>query len=131
MRALTVTPGRAHAAEIRPDVVIETTGVSSVVFDVMAHTAAYELLCLVGVAPGGHPVAVDAGDTNRDLVLGNAVVLGSVNANRRHYNAATAALTAADPGWLDRLISRRVPLDRFADALTTCPDDIKVVVTLQ
>ena len=55
---------------------------------------------------------------NRDIVLENDVVFGSVNANRRHYEAAAAALAAADRAWLERLITRRVPLDRWRDALT-------------
>jgi hypothetical protein len=36
-------------------------------------------------------------------------VFGSVNANRRHFDAASAALAAADPGWLARLVTARVP----------------------
>ncbi len=43
---------------------------------------------------------------------------------------AARALAAADLDWLQRLITRRVPLKRYADALTTQPDDIKVVLTL-
>ncbi len=39
-------------------------------------------------------ITVDAGALNRDLVLENDVVFGSVNANRRHYEAAAEALAA-------------------------------------
>ena len=67
---------------------------------------------------------------NRDIVLENDVVFGSVNANRRHYEAAAAALAAADRSWLERLITRRVPLDSWRDALTRQDHDIKVVVEL-
>ncbi len=63
------------------------------------------------------------------MVLGNAVVFGSVNANRRHYDAAVNALLAADPSWLARLITRRVPLTSFADALEVWPGDVKTVIT--
>ena len=44
------------------------------------------------------------------MVLNNDVVFGSVNANRRHYEMAAKSLADADQAWLDRLISRRVPL---------------------
>ncbi len=64
------------------------------------------------------------------MVLGNAVVFGSVNANRRHYDAATRALMSADPAWLARLITRRVPLASFADALDVRAGDVKTVITL-
>lgn len=66
---------------------------------------------------------------NREMVLGNAVVFGSVNANRRHYDTAVGALLAADSHWLARLITRRVPLSSFADALEVRPGDVKTVVT--
>jgi hypothetical protein len=55
-------------------------------------------------------------------------VVGSVNANRRHYEAAAAALAKADQGWLSKLVSRRVPLDSWQDALDRKPDDVKVVI---
>ena len=50
-------------------------------------------------------------------MLENDLVFGSVNANRRHYEAAAQALTEADNAWLERLITRRVPLDRWSEAL--------------
>jgi hypothetical protein len=56
--------------------------------------------------------------------------LGSVNANRRHYQAAAEALAAADRDWLERLITRRVPLESYEDALETRPDDVKVVIEI-
>jgi threonine dehydrogenase-like Zn-dependent dehydrogenase len=118
------------AAKLRPDVVIEATGVGQVVFDAMAGTAAYGIVCLTGVSSGGRKIPVDAGATNRDLVLENDVVIGSVNANLRHYASAADALAAADLDWLERLVTRRVPLSRYAEALQARPDDVKVVLTL-
>lgn len=60
--------------------VIEATGVSSLVFGAMAHNAAFGVVCLTGVSPSGRPLRVDAGGLNRDIVLGNDAVIGSVNA---------------------------------------------------
>ncbi|MET9022677.1 glucose 1-dehydrogenase [Actinopolymorpha sp. NPDC004070] len=118
------------AAKVQPDVVIEATGVGEVVFDAMAATAPYGIVCLTGVSAAGRRLTIDAGATNRSMVLENDVVIGSVNANLRHYAAAASALAAADLDWLNRLVSRRVPLERFSEALTPEPDDIKVVLTL-
>jgi threonine dehydrogenase-like Zn-dependent dehydrogenase len=114
----------------QPDIIIEATGVSSLVFDAMRGTAPYGIVCLTGVSPAGRRISVDIGAANRELVLENDVVVGSVNANPRHYAAAADALAKADLNWLERLITRRVPLDRFADALTGQPNDIKVVLDL-
>lgn len=118
------------ASKLQPDVVIEATGVGRLVFDAMAHTSSYGILCLTGVSPAGRKLDVDAGVINREIVLENDVVVGSVNANLRHYHQAAEALAHADLDWLGRLITRRVPMERFADAFDAGPDDVKVVVTL-
>jgi len=112
------------------DVIIEATGASAVVVDAMSCTAPNGIVCLTGISSGGHTIELDAGILNRSIVLENDVVFGSVNANRRHYEAAAAALAAADRAWLERLITRRVPLDSWHDALTRQDHDIKVVVEL-
>ena len=56
--------------------------------------------CLTGVSSGGHTIDVDEGSSTASMVLENMAVVGSVNANRRHYEAAAEALAKADrPGW--------------------------------
>jgi glucose 1-dehydrogenase len=59
------------------------------------------------------------------------VVFGSVNANRAHYQAAADALARADRAWLQRLVTRRVPLARWSEALARQPDDVKVVIDME
>ena len=120
----------AAAEAARPDVVIEATGVSDLAFGAMTATAAFGIVCLTGVYPPGRRVSVEAGSHYREMVLENDVLFGSVNANRRHYEAAARALAAADLDWLARLITRRVPLSAAAKALDRGADDIKVVVDL-
>jgi len=113
------------------DIVIECTGVAQLVFDVMGRTAYNGIVCLTGVSSGGRTLSVDGGAINRELVLENDVVFGSVNANGRHYEAAATALAAADANWLSRLITRRVPLSEFGAALEQRPGDVKVVLELK
>ncbi|MEU4248223.1 glucose 1-dehydrogenase [Amycolatopsis sp. NPDC026612] len=115
---------------LEPDVVLEATGAGSLVFDAMAGTGPYGIVCLTGVSPTGRSLSVDAGSINRELVLENDVVLGSVNANLRHYRAAADALGRADLDWLAGLITRRVPLERAAEAFDATGDDVKVVIDL-
>jgi threonine dehydrogenase-like Zn-dependent dehydrogenase len=127
--------GTFHAggvAELDPpaDIIVEATGASQVVLDAMSHTGANGVVCLTGISSGGHDIGLDAGDLNRRIVLENDLVFGSVNANKRHYEAAAQALADADRSWLERLITRRVPLDRWREALTREEHDIKVVVEL-
>ncbi|HEX4167885.1 MAG TPA: glucose 1-dehydrogenase [Bryobacteraceae bacterium] len=111
-----------------PDVAIECTGVAALVAETMAHLGSDGILCLTGVSSSHQDETLDLGTFNRNMVLENSVVFGSVNANRRHYELAEQALAKADRQWLSRLISRRVPLDHFEDALHRQPDDIKVVI---
>lgn len=119
----------AAARVARPDVVIEATGVGSVAFDAMAETGPYGIVCLTGVSPKGRTIQVDGGALNRELVLENDAVVGSVNANMRHYRAAAAHLAQADGAWLRRLITTTVPLEEFATAFDEDGDDVKVVIT--
>ena len=127
-RALGATYHAGDLGKLKPDIVIECTGAGSVVLDGIGRAAPDGVVCLAGVSSGGHKIKFDIGDLNRDMVLENHVVFGSVNANRRHYRAAAAALAKADKDWLGRLITRRVPLERWREAFEPRPDDIKVVV---
>jgi threonine dehydrogenase-like Zn-dependent dehydrogenase len=112
------------------DAILEATGVGQLVFDAMENLAPGGIVCLTGLSPAGRTLTVDAGSINRELVLQNNVVVGSVNANRRHYEAAAEALAAADRAWLERLITRRVSLEDYEDALTKRDDDVKVVIEI-
>lgn len=110
------------------DIIIECTGVGELVLAAMETTRPGGIVCLTGVSSGGRLLTLDAGNLNREMVLENAVVFGSVNANRRHYERASASLTEADPSWLARLITRRVPLKEWSSALARRPADVKPVI---
>jgi threonine dehydrogenase-like Zn-dependent dehydrogenase len=107
---------------------MECTGAPAVIRDCLAATAPAGILCLAGVTEPGKKFEVDIGRINRTLVLDNDVVFGTVNANRRHYHMAADALARADKDWLARIITRRVPLDRWSEALEHRPGDIKVII---
>ncbi|HEX5561079.1 MAG TPA: glucose 1-dehydrogenase [Nocardioidaceae bacterium] len=116
---------------LRPDIVLEATGVSKLVVAAMSGTASYGIVVLTGVSSGGRTIPVDTGELNRDIVLENDAVVGSVNANLRHYAQAADALAKADLSWLERLVTRRVPLESFAEAFEAEEEDVKVVLDLQ
>jgi threonine dehydrogenase-like Zn-dependent dehydrogenase len=106
-------------------VVIEATGAPKVV----ARLLGRELVCLTGV-PSTEVVSADLGQANRDMVLRNGIVFGTVNANVRHYREAAAVLERADDDWLSAMITRRVPLESYQEAFEQRPDDVKVVLEL-
>jgi glucose 1-dehydrogenase len=130
VRALGATYHAGDLADLTldPDVALECTGAPPVIAHLLGHTARNGILCLAGVSAAGKQIPVDLGLLNRLMVLENDVVFGSVNANRRHYEAAATALAAANREWLSRLVTRREPLDRWAAALELHADDVKTVI---
>jgi glucose 1-dehydrogenase len=112
----------------KPDILMECTGVPAVVRDALGCTDSGGIICLLGVSAPGRDFELDVGALNRTMVLDNDTVFGSVNANLAHYRDAVAALEQADKNWLASLITRRVPAEKWTDALAPQPSDIKVVV---
>lgn len=116
------------ACALGADIIIECTGAAAVMARVIMSNAPGAIVCLAGLSSGAHHIRYDFTQFNRDMVLQNDVIFGTVNANRRHYELGAAALSQADPDWLRRLITRRVPLVDWRRALEPQPDDIKVVI---
>jgi threonine dehydrogenase-like Zn-dependent dehydrogenase len=111
------------------DIVVEATGVGELAFQALAHTGPNGVVALTGISSADRTFPVESELIGEDMVLTNTALFGSVNANRRHYEQAAAALAAADPDWLRALITRRVPLGRWSDAIVRQPDDVKTVIT--
>ncbi|TCM45124.1 glucose 1-dehydrogenase [Kribbella sp. VKM Ac-2568] len=116
--------------DVVPDVVIEATGAGQVVVDCAKLLGWAGVMCLTGISPGPAAIDVQMDALTRQLVIRNAALVGSVNAAKRHYADAVDVLLAADREWVDRLITRTVPLSDWPTALVREPDDIKVVVDL-
>lgn len=110
-----------------PDVIVECTGVGSVIADSIQKIGAGGIVCLTGVGAGGTASRAVA-DVAAAAVLKNNVVVGSVNANKRHWYKAAGALARADRKWLSRMITRCEKPENFKQALERKPDDIKVVI---
>ena len=130
VRALGATYHSGTVADVgfRPDVIVECTGVGQVIGDSIKTVAAGGVVCLTGVGSGGRTVGLNTADVASNVVLRNNVVVGSVNANKRHWYRAGRVLARADRSWLAGLISRCEPPAEFKRALARQPDDIKVVV---
>lgn len=120
--------GDVAAIGAQPDIAVECTGAGQLVFEVMRLTTPGGIVCLTGVSSGGRKLQIDMGQLNTTMVLENDVVFGTVNANRRHYEAAAAALAQADRAWLGRLITRSVPMAEWQSALDRTAHDVKPVI---
>jgi threonine dehydrogenase-like Zn-dependent dehydrogenase len=120
--------GSVTGVGFEPDVIVECTGVGEVIADSVQAVGAGGIVCLTGVGSGGRTVGLATADVASAMVLRNNVVVGSVNANKRHWYKAGEALARADRSWLERLLTRRERPEDFARALERKPEDIKVVV---
>lgn len=103
-------------------------GAGPVISGAIQEVATGGIICLTGIGSGDRSTGAVTGDLAAEAVLKNNVVVGSVNANKRHWYKAGEALARADRSWLERLITRRERPENFASALQRSVDDIKVVV---
>jgi len=120
--------GAVASVGFHPDIIIECTGVGPVISDSIQGVATGGIICLTGIGSGSQNSGFGTADMAAEAVLKNNVVVGSVNANKRHWYKAGEALAKADRSWLDRLITRRERPENFAGALQRRNDDIKVVI---
>jgi threonine dehydrogenase-like Zn-dependent dehydrogenase len=111
-----------------PDIIVECTGVGTVISDAIHKVGAGGIICLTGVGTGGALPRRAAADVAAAVVLKNNVIVGSVNANKRHWYKAGLNLAASDRAWLSRLITRREKPENFKQALERQPHDIKVII---
>ncbi|MCI0572673.1 MAG: glucose 1-dehydrogenase [Myxococcaceae bacterium] len=106
------------------DLIFEATGYSPLVFEAMGVLAKNGVLVLSSVTGGKRMVEVPADALNLSFVLGNKVMVGTVNAAREDFEAGVRDLSMAEaeyPGWLRRLLTRKV------EGLGTCPKEIKLL----
>jgi glucose 1-dehydrogenase len=106
------------AVEYGPfDLIFEATGYSPVVFDSMRALGKNGVLVLSSVTGGNRHVNVPADKINLEFVLGNKVMVGTVNANREYFENGVRDLSQAEleyPGWLKRLLTDPVKgLDNY------------------
>jgi len=115
------------------DLILEGTGYSPLAFEAMEVLGKNGVLVLVSVTGGNRRIEVPADRINQGFVLGNKVIVGSVNASRADFLAGVADLAQAElshPGWLGRLLTHPVKgLENYRallDTLTMGKDTIKV-----
>ncbi len=122
------------AKEFGPfDVIFEATGYSPVVFDSMQALGKNGVLVLSSVTGGDRQIEVPADRINLEFVLGNKVMVGTVNANREYFEMGVRDMAQAEAeyrGWLKRLLTHPVRgLENYRelfDQLTSAKGAIKV-----
>ena len=102
------------------DLVIEAAGDAQLTADSLPLLRRSGIVCVLGIDGRDQHVTLDGRVLGVDLILENRVVFGSVNAHRKDWMDGVQALDRVRerwPGTLDALVARRLPLDRFEEAL--------------
>jgi len=103
------------------DIIFEATGYSPVVFDSMQALGKNGVLVLSSVTGGNRKVEVPADKINLEFVLGNKVMVGTVNANREYFEMGVRDMAQAEaeyPGWLGQLLTNPVKgLENYKELL--------------
>ena len=101
------------------DLIFEGTGSSAVVFESMQVLGRNAALVLSSITGGSRTLEVPADRINLDFVLGNKVMVGTVNASRENFENGVRDMAHAEseyPGWLRRLLTHPVQgLDNYLE----------------
>jgi glucose 1-dehydrogenase len=131
-----VTLAEASAQHGPFDLIFEATGYSPLVFDAAEVLGKNGVLVLSGITGGDTKAEVHADRINQGFVLGNKVMVGTVNASRADFERGVGDLTQAEsffPGWVARLLTTPVKgLERYEEMLRHLEnkDAIKVFVEI-
>jgi glucose 1-dehydrogenase len=130
-KTTTVIEGAAQHGPF--DVIFEATGFSPIVFDAVRALGKNGALVLSSVTGGDRHVDAPSDKINLEFVLGNKVMVGTVNANREYFERGVQDMALAEAeyaGWLDQLLTHPVRgLENYSEllqTLTTATDSIKV-----
>lgn len=101
------------------DLIFECTGFSPIVFDAMQSLNENGILILSSVTGGERKTdAVPSDKINQMFVLGNRAMVGTVNANREHFEMGVkdfALCEAMYPNWLKRMLTHKIAgLENYA-----------------
>lgn len=115
----TYLDGRAKPRLTGMDLILDATGVAPLEFNLLHALANNGIYVLTGIPGGDRPLQVDGAALIRQLVLGNQVMLGSVNAARGHFQMGVDDLMRAScrwPGLAARLLTHRRTPEQFVAA---------------
>ncbi|MEZ6118006.1 MAG: glucose 1-dehydrogenase [Pirellulaceae bacterium] len=126
------------AAEVgKPDIIMEATGSSKIAFDAMSVLGLNGVLVWHSVTGGSHKTEVPADKINLEFVLGNKLLVGSVNANREHFEMGIKDLALGEvmyPGVVQKILTNPLDgLDSYQEMMRLLVEDkdaLKVYVNV-
>src|SRR6184192_1487517 len=127
----------AQASEERGpfDLIFDATGFSPIIWEAAEVLGKNGVLVLASITGGERKAEINSDRINQSFVLGNKVMVGTVNASPADFRSGVDDLIKAQalfPGWLEKLLTTPIKgLDRYDEmirALTEDADAIKVFV---
>jgi glucose 1-dehydrogenase len=113
------------------DIIFEASGFSPLAFHAAEALGKNGVLVLSSVTGGEKKVEVNADKINQGFVLGNKVMVGTVNASRADFVSGVNDLVKAEaffPGWLNKLLTTRVNgLENYAEMLRHLTEDKEAI----
>lgn len=121
----------------KPDLIIEATGNSAIAFECMQVLGHNGCIVWTSITGGERKIDVPSDAVNLNWVLGNKMLVGSVNANFRHFESGISDLALGDvtfPGVLPKVLTNPVDgLDNYAEMMRLLVEDkdaLKVYVNV-
>ena len=134
------TPLKELAARVgKPDLIIEATGSSAVAFEAMEVIGHNGAVVWTSITGGKRAIEFPSDHINLNWVLGNKLLVGSVNANFRHFEIGIADLALGEmtyPGVIEKILTAsrgRRFLDNYGEMMRLLVEDrsaLKVFVNV-
>src|SRR5436309_7581624 len=117
------------------DLIVDATGFSPIVWEAAEVLGKNGVLVLASITGGDRKAEINSDKINQGFVLGNKVMVGTVNASPHDFRTGVDDLIKAEalfPGWLGQLLTTPVQglenYDEMIRALTDDHEAIKVFV---
>lgn len=121
----------------RPDLIVDATGSSQLAFKAMQLVGHNGVVVWTSITGGDKTLEVPSDNINIEWVLGNKLLLGSVNANREHFEMGIRDLALGEmmfPGVLERILTSPVDgLEEYREMMRLLVEDkdaLKVYVNV-
>lgn len=111
----------------KPDLIVDATGSSKLAFDAMQSLGHNGVLVWTSITGGKATIEVPSDKVNIEWVLGNKLLVGSVNANREHFESGIKDLALGEvmfPGVLQKILTNPVSgLSNFQEMMRLLVED--------
>ncbi|MEZ6122661.1 MAG: glucose 1-dehydrogenase [Planctomycetaceae bacterium] len=121
----------------KPDLIVEATGSSAIAFNCMELLGHNGCMVWTSITGGDRKIEVPSDPINLHWVLGNKLLVGSVNANFRHFESGISDLALGEvtfPGVIEKILTNPVDgLDSYAEMMRLLVEDkdaLKVYVNV-